>query len=250
VVAVWFVPLANATPGGPPSSRPPTVSVIEHGHADALARSRGTTVVRVHWHSTGAPLYVTAVEWADLADGRQRRLDFDGANRLETETTRSAPITATGPQTERTLTFEYPSKTWLVQTRTVGCSGSRCHGPPDPTAARGCDLDPFTNFYRPALTVSLLGQGQIDGRPTLHLRFVTSVPLPSTIDMWIDRSTYLPRYEKVAFRHIVGTGRQARPVGPTVTTTNDFRWRPGTGANLAHFGIVVPPGFTPAPPLP
>jgi hypothetical protein len=95
-----------------------------------------------------------------------------------------------------------------------------------------CDLDPFTDL--PAPQVSLLGSETVDGRSTLHLRVVTVNPFPSTTDFWIDGSTYLPVYEKLAFRE---------PGGPVVSVTNDFRWLPRTRANLAHFGIVVPPGF-------
>jgi hypothetical protein len=55
-------------------------------------------------------------------------------------------------------------------------------------------------------------------------------------------------YEKVAFRDIVGDVQHARPVGPTIIVANDFAWLPRTRANLAHFGVVIPPGFNPAPP--
>ena len=204
-------------------------------------------LLHVHWHRTNTPQYVTAVAWADLTDGRQRKLDYDAAGRLVTETTRSSAATAAGPTTMRTLTFEYGSKTWSVRTASGECPSSGCPRPPDPSGACGCDLDPFTTFSGQA-HASLLDQGTIHGRPTLHLRFVTDVPLPSTIDMWIDRSTYLPAFEKVAFRDIGGNGQHPRPVGPTITVTNDFTWLPRTRANLAHFGVVIPPGFKPAPP--
>jgi len=201
VVAVWVAPPTTGTPLNLRADHLPTIPVIAHNLATALSGAQGTLILRVHKHGTNTPRYVTALEWVDLADGRQRRLDFDARGRLERDTARSYPWTKL---------------------------------PPLPSAACRCDLDPFTNFPKPP-RISLVGPRTIDGHPTLRLRFVvTEGPLPSTTDMWIDRSTYLPVRGKVAFRATVVSGRHVRQVGPTITTTNDFTWLPRTRANLAR----------------
>jgi YD repeat-containing protein len=229
-LALSFAPHATAR------GQPPTIPSIQRDLANALAGPGTKLLLHVQKHRTNTPPYVTAVEWADLADGRQRMLRYDAAGRLVTETVRSSRATTTGPPTMRTLTFDYGSRTWSTRTASLGCAARDCPLPPDPSSACGCDLDPFTDL--PAPQVSLLGHETVDGRSTLHLRIVIDNPLPSTTDLWLDGSTYLPAYEKVDFRE-PGAGDS----DPTVTVTNDFRWLPRTRVTLARFGIVVPTGF-------
>ena len=246
VVAVSVVPLASGSRGTVPASEPPTISVIERNLANALAKARTTLIVRVHKHGTNTPQYVTAVEWVDLGNAQQRRLDYDGSGRLTTETSQTASGTATGPLTRTDVTVAYAPKTWSVMTSSVACggyTGRRCPLPPDPSAACGCDLDPFTDFPT-APRVSLLGQETIDQRPTFHLRFIVTGVLRSTTDFWIDRSTYLPVRGKLVVPQTGIKGRHAHAVA------NDFTWLPRTPANLARFRVVIPHGFKRTPPSP
>src|SRR5262249_40759208 len=101
------------------------------------------------------------------------------------------------------------------------------------SAACGCDLDPFTNFPKDALHVSLLGDETIDGQPTFHLRFTVKQSIgPSTTDFWVNRSTYLPVHSRVVYR-VAARFNNGRP-GPTMTTTDRFTWLRRTSDNLAH----------------
>jgi hypothetical protein len=198
VIAAWVAPLASAMPEALGTNQPPAIPVIERNLAHALAKSRTTLILRLHKHRTRTPQHVNAVEWVDLANGRSRVRWYDASGRLTSDTSRS-----------------YSGKL--------------------PSAACGCDLDPFTNFLPTEPRVSLLGQQTIDRKPTVHLRFtVTGGPVPSTTDIWIDRSTYLPVREQVGFRQTTGNSQRRRQIGPTITTTNDFTWLPRTSANLAH----------------
>ena len=123
-------------------------------------------ILRVRYHRTRSPQYVTAVEWVNPANGNQRWLDYDASSRLKTDTTRSRSGKAIAPMSMRTLTVTYDSKTWSVSIAGVACGGRPCPAPPDPNAACNCDLDPFTNFGTEP-RVSLLGQQTMD--QPLHL---------------------------------------------------------------------------------
>ena len=123
------------------------------------------------------------------------------------------------------------------------CGSAACTRPIQ--ALCGCDLDPFTD-YSPEPRVSLLGQQTIDQQPTFHLRFtITGGPLPSTTDIWIDRSTYLPVREKLV---VPKTSVKNSP--PPYTVTSDFTWFPRTSANLAQLTLVIPRGFKRSNPNP
>jgi hypothetical protein len=78
--------------------------------------------------------------------------------------------------------------------------------------------------------IALVGQETIDGQPTFHLAFSVTRPEPSTTDLWINSSTYLPVHEKIV-------------VPRSHTVTNDFTWLPRTHANLTRLTTAIPHGF-------
>jgi hypothetical protein len=199
VVAV-FAPSATATPG---ADQPRTVAVIERKLASALEGAQTTLILRVNKHRTNTAGYVTAVEWVDLGDGQRHIVWRDSAGRVTGDTSRLRCDQ---------LPFD-----------------QRCTMPPIPSAACGCDLDPFTNFPGPTPQVALLGQETIDRQAAFHLRFtVTAWPYASTTDFWIDRSTYLPVHAKLVVPKTSVKGSRA------YTVTNDFAWLPRTSGNLAQ----------------
>jgi YD repeat-containing protein len=223
---------------GGATNNPPTIPVIERNLANALTESN-RLILRVHKHRTRTPAYVTAVKWVNLANGQTRTLDYDASGRLKTDTSASATssVKATGSVIGRTwVTVNHELKTWSKWKSNFEC-GKYCTVPPPPTGSCGCDLDPFTNFQGETPHIALLGQETIDGEPTFHLRFTIASGNASTTDIWIDRLTYLPVHEKVAFRNTSVEGH------PTITTINDFTWLPHNRTNLTHFMAVVPSGF-------
>jgi hypothetical protein len=200
-LAAAFVPalLLVPAPAGA-DTQPPTIRTIESSLASALSRAQTTRIVRVHKHRTNTPGFVTAVAWVDPGDGRQRIVWRDASGRVTRDASR--PSCAGIP------------------------AGRRCTLPPLPSAACGCDLNPFTNFPGQSPQISLLGQETLGGQRTFHVRFaIVAGPQPSTTDFWISRSTNLPVRAMVSFR---AEGRR------TITTTDDFAWLPRTSANLAR----------------
>jgi hypothetical protein len=225
------------------AAKPPTIPLIERNVATALTKSKTTLMVRLLRYRTNtpyAPVYQT--EWVDFATGRKRTLDYDAAHRLTAETSFSYVSNApyTGSHT-RQVTVAYDSKTWSLSAP----SGEACrlvgeHPCVTPAVATcGCDLDPFTDYR--AFSVSLLGRQTVGGRPSFHLRFVVPGRWPSTIEFWVDRSTYLPVSTSIVHRVPRGNGQVG--LGPAMTTTDDFTWLPRRKANLAQLTVVVPRSF-------
>lgn len=238
VVAVWVAPLASATLGTLPARQPPTIPALERNFANALAKARTTLVVRLHKHRTNTPQrYVTATEWVDLGNGDQRFLAYDASGRLETDTSRSFSATSTGGMSSRIVTVAYRTKTWSAHAGSScgGYTGRACPVPLNANAACNCEIDPLTDFAT-VPDMALVGQETIDGEPTFHLAFTVTQPEPSTTDLWIDSSTYLPVHDQIVV-----------PESPRATTaytvSNDFTWLPRTRANLARFTVVIPRGF-------
>jgi len=200
--AAFVLALLLAAPAGA-ETQPRTIRTIESSLATALTKAQTTRIVRVHKHRTSTPGFVTAVAWVDLGDGRRRIVWRDSSGRVTRDASR--PACAGVP------------------------AGRRCTLPPLPSAACGCDLNPFTNFPGQRPRISLVGQETLGGRRTFHLRFtIVTGPQPSTTDFWISRSTYLPVHATVSFRDSSAEGR------PAITTTDDFAWLPRTSANLAR----------------
>jgi hypothetical protein len=215
------------------STRPPAIPVIERNLAGALANTRTTLIMRMHKRRlTKTPQYASAIEWVDFATGRHRYLEYDASGRLKTEVAFSyAHQASPGDWYTHSLEVAPKAKTWSVETNLMQCGGDaqdRCVIPLPPYEDCICDLDPSLNYRTPP-RVSLLGEQTIDGRSTFHLRYVVTGVLAATIDLWIDRSTYLPLHQKV--------------VADQRITINDFTWLPRTKANLARVTVAVPRGF-------
>jgi hypothetical protein len=180
-------------PAARPAAQPTSLRRSQVSSAISLAKAKKTRLLRFHRHRTKTPeAPVFQVVWVNLATGQRRALDYDASGRLTTST----PTSYNRP----------PSTGW------------------NPSGACGCDLDPFTNFPRRALHVSLLDDQPIDGKPTFHLRFTVTGKIVSTTDFWIDRATHLPVRSKVVYRAARGNGQ----LGPTMTTSDDFTWLPRT----------------------
>jgi hypothetical protein len=199
VVVLATVEGSIGSQSGRATNEPPAIQGIENNLATALAKAKTMKLLRYHRHRTKTPEGpVNEVEWVNLATGQRRTLDYDASGRLTTRT--SSP------------NDNAPHAGW------------------NPSAACGCDLDPFTNFPGQALHVSLLGDQTIDGKPTFHLRFAVTGPIVSTTDFWIDQATHLPVRSKVVYRAARGNGQ----LGPAMTTSDEFTWLPRTSANLAQ----------------
>lgn len=78
-------------------------------------------------------------------------------------------------------------------------------------------------------TVELLGQEQVNGINTLHLRIAVT-QRGYRVDLWVDSSSYLPVQE-------------TESTDDRAAVTRTFAWLPRTEENLARLVLTPPPGF-------
>jgi hypothetical protein len=179
--------------------------------------------------TTVLPGGVTDVELTDRATGWFR---FDSSAKD------GSPLNTIGgsgaPADHPTVTVvDHPDRAWWtyqMQLPTDAPSGAKAAM--STQIATGPFEDPLD--IRTAITsgqLQVLGTESMDGHQALHLR-VTSAPkpLPYTVDLWVDRESYLP------VRLL--TDKTGSPV------TLDYTWLARTPQNLASLAVTPPAGFT------
>ncbi|HEX4520923.1 MAG TPA: hypothetical protein VH063_15185 [Gaiellaceae bacterium] len=164
--------------------------------------------------------------WEDLSTGRSRLVSYDAQGQIQTESASS-----TTGNVWRADFVLYFAHSWQTMLHTFS------NGAPTPAGSEGL-ADIFRNQDAKG-AFTLVGTGMIGGESVLHLRRPWTIPFPggasalapTSIDVWVDATTYLPV-------------RQEIHAGPAVINRTVYSWLPRTAANLEKLNLVIPPGFT------
>ncbi|RKR89985.1 hypothetical protein BDK92_4349 [Micromonospora pisi] len=183
---------------------------------------------------------MTNESWVDTKTGRERTDETELASNSRTT------VFKTGNGNDAIVIDHQKKKWWNDQiaalpagvevTVTTGPNGERIETPTGKKAV-GPLIDP--KELQDALaggTLTLVGEESLDGRATVHLRWV---PVPgSTTDIWVDADTYLPVRKTSA--------------GPKASDEINFEWLPRTPENLAKVEGAAPADYKklPCTPLP
>jgi hypothetical protein len=199
----------------------PTAAVIEQRVATSLARSRNLIVytVRVQQRAQGLNRG-RYPDWIDLTTGQQKALVLSPAGRLQHASLFSnvSPAKSQNQSQNRisgvVTNVDYREQVWTRKTQqhlAMFDSGGKCS-----VCSRLSD-----GGYK------FIGSTTIDRRPSFLFR---QSSFPSTDELWIDRSTYLPLRE------------QDSDSRGTVSSIQ-YQWLARTTRNRARFTLSVPSAF-------